>query len=189
MAVARLDHAFRKLGCSSNAVYASLSRRTRHDHQAFADQEREAIAQLEDEAREPLRFPIIQEVEAQVRVGPSAPAKPRDRAGSPPNVVKDGAIRVAASRSRLLTRRQLGDRKVQQSYGTSGVMTTYEPMDAASRALEEKYGYISALHAGNWGATVLDVLQGRKPDFPAGARPTEAMYEVPPAQDRIDTGW
>jgi len=58
--------------------------------------------------------------------------------------------------------------------------TTYVPMPPEDRALEQKYGYIPRLHAGNWDATVLDVLQGRKPDFPAGAPPTEAMYAVPP---------
>ena len=39
-------------------------------------------------------------------------------------------------------------------------------MDAESRALEQKYGYIPCLHAGNWDATVLDVLRGIKPEYP-----------------------
>jgi hypothetical protein len=91
--------------------------------------------------------------------------------------------------SRLVTRRQLGDRRIDQPYGTSGLLTTYEAMTEESRALEDKYGYLPALHAGNWTATVLDVLQGKKPDFPAGATPTEVMYAVPPSHAQVDTNW
>ncbi|MBA3397389.1 MAG: hypothetical protein H0T89_32485 [Deltaproteobacteria bacterium] len=95
----------------------------------------------------------------------------------------------AAQADRLVTRRQLGDRRWRQPYGTSGLRTYYEPMSEESRALEQKYGYIPALHAGNWNATVLEVLRGEKPDFSAGAEATEAMYAVPPPDDHIDTGW
>ena len=42
-------------------------------------------------------------------------------------------------------------------------------MTEESRAVEQKYGYIPCLHAANWKATVLDVLRGTKPDYPAGA--------------------
>jgi hypothetical protein len=89
----------------------------------------------------------------------------------------------------LLTRRQLGDRMVKEPYGTSGEVTRFEQMSEESRALEQKYGYIPYFHAGNWTATVLDVLQGRKPEFPAGAAPTKEMYDVPPTRDHADTGW
>lgn len=89
-----------------------------------------------------------------------------------------------------VTRRHLGDRLSKVPYdaydGTTRYEVSYEPMSAESRALEQEYGYIPCLHAANWDATVLDVLRGVKPDYPAGARPTEEMYAVPPPADR---GW
>ena len=85
------------------------------------------------------------------------------------------------------TRRYFGDRMSKEYYPhydeTTRCIITYEPMDEASRAVEQKYGYIPSIHAGNWNATVLDVLRGIKPDFPAGATPTEEMYTVPPPKD------
>ena len=88
-----------------------------------------------------------------------------------------------------LTRRQLGDRTTTETliqYESSDrYRTTYHPMSEESRALEQKYGYIPCLHAGNWKATVLDVLRGLKPDFPAGAKPTEEMYDVPPPYEHL----
>lgn len=91
--------------------------------------------------------------------------------------------------SRLVTRRQLGDRWSEERWGMAGRLTTYEPMSRESRALEAWYGYMPALHVGNWNATVLDVLRGTKPDFPAGARPTEVMYAVPPREEEPDRNW
>ncbi len=40
--------------------------KTLQDHEVFADQERAAIAALEEDARQPLYLPSIEEVEAQV---------------------------------------------------------------------------------------------------------------------------
>lgn len=89
-----------------------------------------------------------------------------------------------------VTRRHVGDRMFQETYNaydeTPRYKVRYEPMSEDSCALEQKYGYIPCLHAANWDATVLDVLRGIKPDYPAGATPTEAMYAVPPPLDR---GW
>ncbi|MDQ3337410.1 MAG: hypothetical protein M4D80_19785 [Myxococcota bacterium] len=88
------------------------------------------------------------------------------------------------------TRRYQGDRITKEPYQhfdeTTRYTVRYEPMDEESRALEQKYGYIPCLHAGNWDATVLDVLRGIKPDYPVGATPTEEMYAVPPQKD---TSW
>ena len=85
---------------------------------------------------------------------------------------------------RHVTRRQLGDLVSQEShleYERPDTYTYhYHAMSNESRALEQTYGYIPALHAANWDATVLDVLRGLKPDFPAGAPPIEAMYALPP---------
>ncbi len=87
------------------------------------------------------------------------------------------------------TRRQLGDRRTTETLieydGPDRYRETYHPMSEESRALEQKYGYIPCLHAGNWKATVLDVLRGLKPDFPAGAAPTEEMYVVPPPYEHL----
>jgi hypothetical protein len=64
--------------------------------------------------------------------------------------------------------------------GYSNVVTTrYEPMNAESRALEAKYGYIPALHAENWELSTHYVLEGRGPRFAPGATPVPEMYEVP----------
>ncbi|MBA3451756.1 MAG: hypothetical protein H0T42_01515 [Deltaproteobacteria bacterium] len=88
------------------------------------------------------------------------------------------------------TRRHVGDRMFEETYNaydeTPRYTRRYEPMSEDSRALEQRYGYIPSLHAGNWKATVLDVLRGIKPDYPAGATPTEEMYALPPP---TDTGW
>lgn len=86
------------------------------------------------------------------------------------------------AKRRISAPREYGDVE-RQEQGHDAAITFYDPMNEASRELERKYGYIPALHAGNWGASVLDVLQGRKPDFPAGAGTTEAMYSVPPPDD------
>lgn len=83
------------------------------------------------------------------------------------------------------TRRKVGDRvHVVSPESDFWEVTTYEPMPAEDRELERRYGYIPALHATNWNASVLDVLRGKKPDFPSGAPQTEAMYAVPPAKTR-----
>jgi hypothetical protein len=83
----------------------------------------------------------------------------------------------------------LGDRMTKEPYQhydeTIRYTWRYEPMNQESRALEQKYGYIPCLHAGNWDASVLDVLRGIKPDYPVGAKPTEEMYAVPPQKDSI----
>lgn len=88
-----------------------------------------------------------------------------------------------------VTRRKLGDQTRKETLieydGPDRYRTTYSPMNEESRALEQKYGYIPCLHAGNWNATVLDVLRGLKPDFPAGAKPTEEMYVVPPPHEGL----
>lgn len=85
------------------------------------------------------------------------------------------------------TRRHVGDRRFEETYNaydeTPRYKRRHEPMSEESRALEQRYGYIPCLHAGNWKATVLDVLRGIKPDYPAGATPTEEMYAVPPPTD------
>ena len=90
-----------------------------------------------------------------------------------------------------VTRRTLGDGCWKETHieydGPDRFTMHYTPMSEESRALEHRYGYIPCLHAGNWNATVLDVLRGIKPDFPAGATPTEAMYAVPPP--RTDRPW
>lgn len=90
---------------------------------------------------------------------------------------------------RAVTRRQLGDQTTTETLiqydCPDRYRTTYVPMSEESRALEQKYGYIPCLHAGNWKATVLDVLRGLKPDFPAGAKPTEEMYLVPPPHEHF----
>jgi hypothetical protein len=88
--------------------------------------------------------------------------------------------------TRFRTQRQLGDRRIDEVIGIEGRHTRYEPMDEESRALEAKYGYIPYLHAHNWGATVLDVLRGKKPVFPQGSTPAEAMYAVPPDEHVSD---
>lgn len=85
-----------------------------------------------------------------------------------------------------VTRRSLGDRYWKETHieydGPDRYTAHYEPMSEESRALEQRYGYIPCLHAGNWKATVLDVMRGIKPDYPAGATPTEEMYVVPPPE-------
>ncbi|MDQ3298593.1 MAG: hypothetical protein M3619_18560 [Myxococcota bacterium] len=82
------------------------------------------------------------------------------------------------------TRRYVGDRSFKETIieydGPDRYKVHFEPMSEDSRALEQTYGYIPCFHAGNWKATVLDVLRGTKPDYPAGATPTEEMYAVPP---------
>ncbi len=88
-----------------------------------------------------------------------------------------------------VTRRNLGDRTTTETliqYESSDrYRTTYHAMSEESRALEQKYGYIPCLHASNWSATVLDVLRGVKPGFPAGAKPTEEMYVVTPPYEHL----
>jgi len=85
--------------------------------------------------------------------------------------------------------RNLGDRTTTEvliQYESSDrYRTTYHPMSEESRALEQEYGYIPCLHAGNWKATVLDVLRGLKPDSPAGTKPTGEMYVVPPPYEHL----
>lgn len=85
-----------------------------------------------------------------------------------------------------VTRRTLGDtywKETHIEYDRPDRYTRhYVPMTEESRALEQKYGYLPCLHAGNWKATVLDVLRGIKPDYPAGATPTEEMYAIPPPE-------
>ena len=79
-----------------------------------------------------------------------------------------------------ITRQPYGDRlRVESPESDYWETLTYEPMPLPDREIEQRYGYIPRLHAGNWGASVLDVLRGKKPDFPVGAKPTEAMYVVP----------
>jgi hypothetical protein len=84
---------------------------------------------------------------------------------------------------------EVGDVMCEEVNGGMAITTTYEPMNEASRALEQRFGYIPALHATNWSAGVLDVLQGRKPKFAAGAAPTEAMYAVPPEYAERGSGY
>ncbi len=87
--------------------------------------------------------------------------------------------------TRMRTKRQIGDRmRVEKPRNQYYETTSYDPMPAEDRAIEKKYGYIPRLHASNWGATVIDVLRGNKPDFPAGAPVTEAMYAVSPTVER-----
>jgi hypothetical protein len=87
--------------------------------------------------------------------------------------------------TRMLTERQVGDRmRVEKPRSQYYETTSYDPMPPEDRALEETYGYIPRLHANNWGATVIDVLRGNKPDYPAGTPVTEAMYAVPPPIER-----
>ncbi|HEY4059784.1 MAG TPA: hypothetical protein VGM39_24385 [Kofleriaceae bacterium] len=82
-------------------------------------------------------------------------------------------------RRRIGAPRPLGDIALHTD-GYSNVITTrFDPMNQESRALEEKYGYIPALHAWNWDLETRDVLQGRGPRFAPGARPTPEMYAVP----------
>jgi hypothetical protein len=86
------------------------------------------------------------------------------------------------------THRVVGDRmRVEPAESDSWEIVTYEPMPDEDREIEQQYGYIPRLHAANWGAKVLDVLRGKKPDFPAGARPVPEMYAVPPPMRRRTT--
>lgn len=79
-----------------------------------------------------------------------------------------------------MTHKTYGDRlRIESPESDYWETLTYEPMPLADREIEQRYGYIPRLHAGNWGASVLDVLRGKKPDFPVGATPVEAMYVVP----------
>jgi len=88
-----------------------------------------------------------------------------------------------------VTRRSLGDRCWKETHieydGPDRYTAHYVPMSDESRAVERRYGYIPCLHAGNSKATVLDVLRGIKPDYPAGATPTEEMYAVPPPEPAL----
>ena len=87
------------------------------------------------------------------------------------------------------TQRSVGDSiRIGRRDSDYYTITSYTPMPLEDRALEEKYGYIPRLHAGNWDATVLDVLRGVKPDFPVGARPVPEMYAVPPEKSEKNHG-
>jgi uncharacterized protein (TIGR02996 family) len=85
-----------------------------------------------------------------------------------------------------------GERTNEYEDGWERVM---EPvaMDEQGRALERKHGYLPALHVINrWGddpmslpfnhEVILKVLRGTLPKFPAGARASEEMYELPNAK-------
>ncbi|MEO8842496.1 MAG: recombinase family protein [Kofleriaceae bacterium] len=69
--------------------------KTLHDHEVFADQERAAIAALEEDARQPLYLPSIEEVEAQViEMDDRLKQDPESAREQLRRWIKDGAIRV-----------------------------------------------------------------------------------------------
>lgn len=86
------------------------------------------------------------------------------------------------------THRQIGDGVLRDRPNDPyHVITSYRPMSAQDRELEQRFGYIPRLHAVNWKATALDVMRGLV--IPAGTPVSEEMYAVPATtvvKDRSD---